>query len=49
MLTIKDYSASPKPNGSVPPHLVDSLTAAARMSEQLDKQMEELYAEVRDS
>lgn len=38
-----------KYQGSVPPHLVERLTTAARVSEQLDQQMEQLYAEVRDS
>lgn len=38
-----------KYSGAVPEHLVESLTTAAKMSERLDEQMEQLYTEVRDS
>ncbi|MFV0428726.1 MAG: GTP pyrophosphokinase family protein [Arachnia sp.] len=37
-----------KYEGSVPSHLVENLTAAARVSEELDEKMEKLYSEVRD-
>ena len=37
----------PFPLGSVPEHLVASLTAAAKRSEQLDQEMERLHSEVR--
>ncbi len=38
-----------KYEGTVPAHLVENLTAAAQASEQLDEQMEQLFAEVRGS